>query len=188
MDCSPPVSSVQGISQTRILKWVAISFSRGSSPPRGQTQVPCIADGFFTVGATREVQVQFSLKPSAVTDLALFEMTQRKPWPQTSWGRTLCFFGTLLCPWTRGQSLVCCRCSMHEWKNQPFLLCLGLHRDSCGRRVEARDTKQVVRWWDIPGNPWSRFLGGTRGYEPPNFQSIKARSCGHETPLEQKPE
>ena len=79
MDCSPPVSSVQGISRTRILKWVAISFSRGSSPPRGQTQVPCIADGFFTVGATMEVQVQFSLKPSAVTDLALFEMTQRKP-------------------------------------------------------------------------------------------------------------
>ena len=31
MDCSPPGSSVHGISQTRILEWVAISFSRGSS-------------------------------------------------------------------------------------------------------------------------------------------------------------
>ena len=31
MDCSPPGSSVHGISQARILKWVAISFSRGSS-------------------------------------------------------------------------------------------------------------------------------------------------------------
>ena len=31
MDCSPPASSVHGISQARILEWVAISFSRGSS-------------------------------------------------------------------------------------------------------------------------------------------------------------
>ena len=39
MDCSPPVSSVHGISQAGILEWVAISFSRGSSRPRDQTQV-----------------------------------------------------------------------------------------------------------------------------------------------------
>ena len=39
MDCSPPGSSVHGISQTRILEWVAISFSTGSSGPRGQNQV-----------------------------------------------------------------------------------------------------------------------------------------------------
>ena len=32
--CSPPGSSVHGISQARILEWVAISFSRGSSLPR----------------------------------------------------------------------------------------------------------------------------------------------------------
>ena len=31
MDCSPPGSSVQGILQARILEWVAISFSKGSS-------------------------------------------------------------------------------------------------------------------------------------------------------------
>ena len=36
MDCSPPGSSVHGISQARILEWVAISFSRGSSWPRDQ--------------------------------------------------------------------------------------------------------------------------------------------------------
>ena len=33
-DCSPPGSSVSGISPARILKWVAISSFRGSSPPR----------------------------------------------------------------------------------------------------------------------------------------------------------
>ena len=44
MSCSPPGSSVYGILQTRILEWVAISFSRGSSQPRDQTWVSCIAD------------------------------------------------------------------------------------------------------------------------------------------------
>ena len=39
MDCSPPGSSVRGILQARILEWVAISFSRGSSPPRDWTWV-----------------------------------------------------------------------------------------------------------------------------------------------------
>ena len=34
IDCSPPGSSVHGILQARILEWVAVSFSRGSSPPR----------------------------------------------------------------------------------------------------------------------------------------------------------
>ena len=40
MDCSPPGFSVHGISQTRILEWVAIPFSRGSSWPRDQTLSP----------------------------------------------------------------------------------------------------------------------------------------------------
>ena len=39
MDCSPPGSSVHGIFQARILEWVAISSSRGSSVPRDQTCV-----------------------------------------------------------------------------------------------------------------------------------------------------
>ena len=55
MDHSPSGSSVHGISQARILKWVAISFSRGSSQPRDRIQVSCIAGRLFTVWATREV-------------------------------------------------------------------------------------------------------------------------------------
>ena len=42
MVCSLPGSSVHGILQARILEWVAISFSRGSSWPRDQTCIPCI--------------------------------------------------------------------------------------------------------------------------------------------------
>ena len=48
LDCSLLGSSVHGIFQARILEHVAISFSRGSSQPRGQTHVSCIAGGFFT--------------------------------------------------------------------------------------------------------------------------------------------
>ena len=39
VDCSPPGSSLHGILQARVLEWVAISFSRGSSRPRDQTRV-----------------------------------------------------------------------------------------------------------------------------------------------------
>ena len=48
MDCSPPGSSVHEVFQARILEWIAISFSRGSSGPRDWTQVSYIAGGFFT--------------------------------------------------------------------------------------------------------------------------------------------
>ena len=48
IDGGPPDSSVHGISQARILEWVAIPYSRGSSQPRDQTCVSCIVGGFFT--------------------------------------------------------------------------------------------------------------------------------------------
>ena len=54
MDCSPPGSPIHGIFQARMLEWVAIAFSRGSSQHRDQTQVSCIAGRFFTIWATRE--------------------------------------------------------------------------------------------------------------------------------------
>ena len=54
MDCSPPGSSVHGIFQARVLEWVAISFSRGSSQPRDQTWVSRTEDRRFTVWATRK--------------------------------------------------------------------------------------------------------------------------------------
>ena len=55
MDCSPSGSSVHGILQARILEWVTMPSSRGSSQPRDQTQVSHIAGRFCTVWATREV-------------------------------------------------------------------------------------------------------------------------------------
>ena len=53
----PPGSSVHGILQARILEWVAISFSRGSSWPMDWTHVCHTAGRFFSVWATREAQM-----------------------------------------------------------------------------------------------------------------------------------
>ena len=54
MDCSLSLSSVHGILQARVLEWVAVFSSRGSSQPRDRTWVSCIAGRFFTNWATRE--------------------------------------------------------------------------------------------------------------------------------------
>ena len=57
MDHSPPGSSVHRILQVRILEWVAMPFSRGSSQPRDQTSISYISGTgrwFFTTSATLE--------------------------------------------------------------------------------------------------------------------------------------
>ena len=64
MDCSPPGSSVHGILQARILEWVAISFPRGSSWPRGQTHVSCVSHiggEFFTVELPGKPMMEYYL-------------------------------------------------------------------------------------------------------------------------------
>ena len=52
MNCPLPGCSVHGILQARMLEWVAIPLSRGSSQPRNRIWVSCIAGRFFTIWAT----------------------------------------------------------------------------------------------------------------------------------------
>ena len=66
-----------GILQARILEWVAIPFSRGSSEPGNQTQVSCIAGGFFTIWATREFQEY----------LGMMDITRCENWKGCCFGR-----------------------------------------------------------------------------------------------------
>ena len=54
VDCSLPGFSIHGILQARILEWVTISFSRGSSQPKVQTPVSRIGGRRFNLWATRE--------------------------------------------------------------------------------------------------------------------------------------
>ena len=66
MDCRPPGSSVHGISQARILDWVAISFCRGSSWPRDWTYISCVAGRFFTTASLPGKPLQYTLEPGFV--------------------------------------------------------------------------------------------------------------------------
>ena len=59
MGCSPPGSSVHGILQARILEWVAISCSRGSSQPQDQTHISCIGRRVLYYWATWEALFSF---------------------------------------------------------------------------------------------------------------------------------
>ena len=60
MNCYKPGSSVHRILKARILEWVAVPFTRGSSWPRDRTQVSRIVGRFFTVWGTREAQLPIS--------------------------------------------------------------------------------------------------------------------------------
>ena len=62
-DCSPPGSSVHGILQARILQWVAIPFSRGSSQPRDQTQVSRMLVDPFPFEPPRKFLLAWWLSP-----------------------------------------------------------------------------------------------------------------------------
>ena len=59
-DCNLIGSSSRGILQARLLAWVAVAFSRGSSQPSHQTQVSCITGGFFTLWITREARYMYT--------------------------------------------------------------------------------------------------------------------------------
>ena len=84
MDSSPPGSSVQGILQARILEWVAISFTRGSSQSRDQTLVSCTAGGFFTNRSTREAsQVYTSPQTHEVVHITHVQLLNVNHSPKT---------------------------------------------------------------------------------------------------------
>ena len=93
MDCSSPGSSVHGIFQTRILEWVAISFSSGPSQPRDWTCVSCTAGGFFTHWAPWEAYTpathnkyslhshHFTLRLSKISPSLTLGFTTGLVWP-----------------------------------------------------------------------------------------------------------
>ena len=83
VDCSLSGSSVHGIFQARVLEWIAISFSRGSSRPRNRTRVSCIAGRRFTVWATREAPYSIEIQVFFFTCYTLWTVIIRK-WLQSS--------------------------------------------------------------------------------------------------------
>ena len=99
MDCSLPGSSVHEILQARILEWVAISFSRGSSQPRDQTRVSCIGGRRFNLWATREAH---SLSSSHVQ---MWVLDHKEDWVLKNWRyRTVVLEKTLESPLSRKET------------------------------------------------------------------------------------
>ena len=80
MDYNPPYSSVHGILQARMLEWIAIPFSRGSSQLRDQNWVSCIAGRFFTIWATREAQIFVQQKNEFSNQQSGERQRGMKPW------------------------------------------------------------------------------------------------------------
>ena len=58
-----------GILQARILEWVTMPSSRGSSQPGDQTQISCIASGFFTIWAAREAKTARFQTPAVTNQI-----------------------------------------------------------------------------------------------------------------------
>ena len=87
VDCSSPGSSVHGILQARILEWVVVSFSRGSSWPRDRTQVPRIAGRHFNLWATRKAFSIYQLVGTFLGALTIKNLPQTQETRVWSLGR-----------------------------------------------------------------------------------------------------
>ena len=79
-DCSPLGSTVHGILQARILEWVAMPSSRGSSQPRDPTQASHVAGRFFTSWATRDVQ--------KILPFPSYNSSLETQWPNLPWEKS----------------------------------------------------------------------------------------------------
>ena len=77
MDCSLPASSLHGILQARVLEWIAISFSRGSTWPRDWTRVSHIPGRHFNLWATREA-LNYLLENPLHWDVSMYEFGGRE--------------------------------------------------------------------------------------------------------------
>ena len=99
VDCSPQDSSVHGILEARILEWVVMPFSRGSSRPRVQTHiscVSCIAGWFFTCWATGEATCEVLAPSIYFRKWILFSsvlVSRRNNGNSSCFCRSLCFPG-----------------------------------------------------------------------------------------------
>ena len=120
MDCSPQGSSVHGIFQARILEWVAIPLSRGSSRPSDWTLVCSIAGRFLTIWATMVPCIHLALQSSRwVQGLAFC--------PQISNGSEELIFQSaqlLTYYWHRASTLKLLTCGTRNQKEQCFFLFL----------------------------------------------------------------
>ena len=78
MDCSPPGYSVHAIFQARILEWVAMPASRGSSLPRDRICVSCIAGRFSIAEPLGKPGLSHGRRLRTVEDIILTSFMKNK--------------------------------------------------------------------------------------------------------------
>ena len=118
MDCGLPGFYVHGIFQARILEWVAISFSSGSSWPRDQIQVSCISDRCFTIWATRETFIiKVRYWPINFFVVALSNLISGWWWPHRINLRVFCLYFF----WNSLRRITVS--SYYVWQNSPVKSC-----------------------------------------------------------------
>ena len=106
MDCSPSGSSVPGILQARILEWVAMPFSRGSSQPRDRThisQVSCIGRQILYHWAIMEAHIHIYVYIYVHNCMVL-------------WHFDFCLTGSLINSWQSHQNMLILRALFPFWK------------------------------------------------------------------------
>ena len=141
MDCGAPGSSVHGVLQARILEWVDIPFSRGSSQIRDRTQASCIAGRFFSVWAIRETcsiyrtsyQKLFGNANKHVLELQLHKTTennwatevlksQGKAKKSTNLIPLVPLHSSAICYYAKGPSYSGISTQLWKWKNYKYRL------------------------------------------------------------------
>ena len=140
MDCSLPGSSVHGVSQAKVLEWVAIAFSRGSFQPREQTHISCIGRWILYHWAAREIPLNSYMllllsRSSRVRLCATPYMAAHQAPPSLGFSR------------------------QEHWRGLPFSSPMHESEKWTGSRSVVSDSSQphglqptrLLRPWDFPG-------------------------------------
>ena len=156
MDCNQSGSSVHGNLQARILEWVAIPFSRGSSRPRDWTPVSHIAGWYFTVWATRETQITYihimniNKGPSSQSygfsssHIQMWELDYKESWVSKNW-----YFWTIVLEKTPESPLDCKEIKPVNRKgNQSWIFTEKTDAEAETPKLWPPDVKNWLIWKD----------------------------------------
>ena len=159
INCSLPGSSVYGIFQARVLEWVAISFSRGSSQPRDWTRVSRTADRCFTIRATREAHSQSYGFSSC--HVWMWELDHKEDWAVKNW----CFWTVVLEKTL--ESLLDCKevQPVNPKGNQPWIFIGRTDAEAEAPVLWPPDAKiQLIGKDSDAGKDWGQEKWGDRGW------------------------
>ena len=192
--------SVHGILQARILKWVAFPFFRGSSQPRDQTQVSCIAGRFFSSWATRNIYIQSCGFPVIIYGCKSWTIKKAEHW-RTDAFELWCWRRLLRVPWTARSNQSILKEISPEYSLEGLMLKLqyfghlmwranSLEKTPVLGKIEGRRWRRchwmrwmasLIRWTWVWANSDRQWTG-----KPGMLQSVGLQRVGHDLVNEQQ--